>query len=174
MPAPQKLTPAAAQEKLEKETGKVCFVDVRSENEFRSGHVPGAICYPLDQLERGEVAPPKDRLVVLSCQSGLRSAKAHTLLRSRGYENLAELEGGFSAWAKAGLPVNRLTRVIPVFRQVMITAGFLVFSGTLLGVFVDPRFLFLPGFVGAGLAFAGASGFCGMAYLLERMPWNRA
>jgi hypothetical protein len=38
---------------------------------------------------------------------------------------------------------------------------------------VNPSFIFLSGFVGAGLMVAGATGFCGMAEILARMPWNR-
>ena len=58
-------------------------------------------------------------------------------------------------------------------RQVQIAAGSLVLLGVLLGAFVAPAFYALSGFVGAGLLFAGASGFCGMARLLAAMPWNR-
>ena len=58
-------------------------------------------------------------------------------------------------------------------RQVQITAGSLVLIGLLAGVLASPWALILSGFVGAGLVFAGASGWCGMAVLLARMPWNR-
>ena len=165
--------PLTVKEKLEKDKDRVCFLDVRSEGEFSTGHVPGAVCVPLEQIESGKAVVPKDRFVVLSCQSGARSAKAREILRSRGYENVAELEGGFSAWRGAGFPVSRLRRGIPVIRQVMLVAGLLVFAGTLLGMSFHAAFLFLPLFVGAGLAMAGATGWCPMALLLERMPWNR-
>jgi hypothetical protein len=56
---------------------------------------------------------------------------------------------------------------------VRITAGTLVFLGTLLGVLVNYYFLIIPGFVGAGLVFAGVTDTCGMALLLARMPWNK-
>ena len=49
-----------------------------------------------------------------------------------------------------------------------------MFTGTVLGTTVSPWFYVLPGFVGAGLMFAGATGFCGMARVLARAPWNRA
>ena len=49
----------------------------------------------------------------------------------------------------------------------------LVLAGILLGIWVAPAFLALSGFVGAGLMFAGLSGWCGMAKLLGLMPWNR-
>lgn len=58
-------------------------------------------------------------------------------------------------------------------RQVQVAAGSLVLLGVFLGAYVSPGFYFLAGFVGAGLVFAGFSGFCGMARLLMRMPWNR-
>jgi hypothetical protein len=46
--------------------------------------------------------------------------------------------------------------------------------GTLLGLTVSPGFVAVPLFVGTGLAFAGLTGSCGMALLLQRAPWNRA
>jgi hypothetical protein len=47
------------------------------------------------------------------------------------------------------------------------------YPGGLLGAAVSPAFYLLSAFVGAGLVFAGATGFCGMARVLELMPWNR-
>lgn len=170
----KKLSPTLVKEKLAAEREKVCFVDVRSEDEFKSGHVPGATCVPLDRIECGTAELPKDKLVILSCQAGKRSARAHELLLAKGYNNLVEMEGGFSAWAAAGLPVNRVRRAIPLMRQVLITAGLLVLIGSILGLTVNPYFFGIPLFVGSGLTFAGATGWCGLAYILERMPWNRS
>lgn len=169
-----KLSPSQVKEKLAAEREKVCFVDVRTEDEFKSGHVPGATCVPLDRIECGTTEIPKDKLVILSCQSGKRSARARELLQAKGYDNLVEMDGGFHAWTAHGLPVNRIRRSIPVIRQVMLTAGLFVFTGTVLGLAVNPAFLAIPIFMGAGLTFAGATGWCGLAYLLERMPWNRS
>jgi hypothetical protein len=56
---------------------------------------------------------------------------------------------------------------------VQIVAGTLVVLGTVLGATVSPWFLLLSGLVGAGLVFAGSTGFCGMAALLLRLPYNR-
>lgn len=58
-------------------------------------------------------------------------------------------------------------------QQVQIAAGSLVLAGVLLSQLVAPAWIWLSGFVGAGLVFAGVSGFCGMARLLAVMPWNR-
>lgn len=58
-------------------------------------------------------------------------------------------------------------------RQVQIAAGLLILCGVVLGYSVSSGFFLLSGFVGAGLLFAGVTGFCGMARLLKVMPWNR-
>jgi predicted branched-subunit amino acid permease len=58
-------------------------------------------------------------------------------------------------------------------RQVRIAAGAIVLAGMLLARFVNCNFLWLSGFVGAGLIFAGLTDFCGMGLLLAKMPWNR-
>jgi len=62
---------------------------------------------------------------------------------------------------------------LPLDRQVQVAVGSLVLLGTLLGYFVHPANLIIAGFFGAGLLFAGLSGFCGLAHVLARMPWNR-
>ena len=58
-------------------------------------------------------------------------------------------------------------------RQVQIAAGTLVLLGVILGYLINPAWYGLAGLVGAGLMFAGISGFCGMARLLFLAPWNR-
>ena len=61
---------------------------------------------------------------------------------------------------------------MPLFRQIQIGAGALVLLG-LAGVFVWPPMIWLSAFVGAGLVFAGVTGFCGLGLLLSAMPWNK-
>jgi rhodanese-related sulfurtransferase len=86
-----------------------------------------------------------------------------------------DVAGGIEAWKKENLPFERdESAPWPLERQVRLAAGLLVLTGVLLSVFVHPAFVWLAGFVGAGLAFAGASDWCEMALLLAKMPWNRA
>jgi len=84
------------------------------------------------------------------------------------------LDGGLDAWRKANLPVEEdRSQPLEIMRQVQIAAGSLVLIGVLLGLTVAPGWFGLSGFVGAGLVFAGTTGWCGMAHLLSIMPWNR-
>lgn len=64
-------------------------------------------------------------------------------------------------------------RDIPVLRQAFVIAGVLILSGMLLGQFVHVGFFALPLLVSGGLLFSGLAGWCPMAVLLSKMPWNR-
>ena len=64
-------------------------------------------------------------------------------------------------------------KVISLERQVRIAAGALVLTGVLLAHFVNYNFIWLSGFVGAELVFAGITDFCGMGMLTAKMPWNK-
>jgi rhodanese-related sulfurtransferase len=93
-------------------------------------------------------------------------------LMASGLPNLSVLEGGVLAWETAGLRLIRGTKVISLERQVRIAAGSLMFIGAALGYFVNPNWIALSGFVGAGLVFAGVTDTCAMGMLIARMPWN--
>ena len=81
--------------------------------------------------------------------------------------------GGIDAWRAAGLPTVRMrSSGVSVMRQVQLVIGAGVAAGTALGAFVSPWFLVVPAFMGAGLVFAGATGFCGLAVLMGKLPWN--
>lgn len=146
------------------------LVDIREPDERARAHVPGARSMPLARLETIADAPA----VIWHCRSGMRTeANAAALAQSSGADAYF-LEGGLDAWRNAGLPVveNR-SAPLEIMRQVQITAGLLVLAGVILGFAVAPAFFGLSAFVGAGLTFAGISGWCGMARLLAMMPWNR-
>lgn len=154
--------------------GNCQLIDVREPVEHAESHVAGARLIPLGELEKRCVEIDRDRPVVVMCQAGKRGAAAAEKLRALGFSQVANLEGGILAWKAAGLPCAAgHSRVFPLMRQVQIVAGGLVLLGSLLTAFVDPRWVYLTLFIGAGLFFAGLSGFCGLAMLLARMPWNR-
>ncbi len=151
---------------------RVKVIDVREPMEFAAGHIAGSLNVPLSRITQADL--PKGPLVLV-CHSGNRSAQALAQLLQQGHPNpLTDLEGGIPAWQQAGLPVRRLKNApLPLMRQVQIAAGSLVLLGLILGTWVAPAWILLSWFVGAGLVFAGISGFCGMARLLAAMPWNR-
>lgn len=159
-------------------TGQPTIIDVRTPVEFSEVHVEQARNVPLDQLTPdGLVAAGqarRDQPVYLLCRSGQRATKAAEKLAAAGFAAPVVVSGGTLAWIDAGLPVKRgVTRVISLERQVRIAAGGLVFSGVILARFVHPGFIWLSGFVGAGLVFAGITDFCGMGLLIARLPWNQ-
>ncbi len=150
------------------------LVDIREMDEWRREHIPLASHHALSAIERH---PPKaSGAVIFHCRSGNRtSVNAQRLAATVPGAKVYVLEGGIEAWRDAGLPIVRdVKQPIEIMRQVQIVAGSLVAVGTALGVFVHPGFLAVPGFVGAGLAFAGVTGTCAMARILSLAPWNRA
>lgn len=154
--------------------GSAVLIDIREPSEYAREHILGARLVPLGAIDRHDFDREHGKAVVFHCRSGNRTATNAGKLLARDFAEAYALEGGIEAWKAAGLPVH-LDRSAPieVMRQVQIAAGSLVVLGVLLGAFVSPWFYGLSGFVGGGLVFAGATGFCGMARLLQAMPWNR-
>jgi rhodanese-related sulfurtransferase len=151
------------------------LIDIREADEHARERIPGARHHALSRLDAQHPARPGDEVLVFHCRSGARTkANAPRLAAAASGCQVYVLEGGIDAWKKSGLPtaIDR-RRPIEINRQVQIAAGSLVLAGVLLGAFVAPGFYLLSAFVGAGLAIAGISGFCGMARLFALMPWNR-
>jgi rhodanese-related sulfurtransferase len=149
------------------------LMDVRSEREYAEGHVPGAMNLPMEQAEaRLADINPHDP-VVLICQSGRRASMTCNLLKPHR-NDLVLLEGGTKAWIDAGFSVCKTAATrLPLMRQVQIGAGSMILTGTILSLLVHPAWIITAMFAGAGLLLAGTTGFCGMALILERAPWNR-
>ena len=150
------------------------FVDVRSAMEYSGEWIDGSWNIPLPELEArmGELAKSGKPVVIL-CRTGNRSLMAAQVLERRGFRDYRILEAGITGWRKAGLPVKQGVKRLSIERQVQIAAGSLILLGVLLGTLVNPWLYGVSAFVGAGLTFAGLSGFCGMGLLLLKMPWNR-
>ncbi|HEY8947625.1 MAG TPA: rhodanese family protein [Rhizomicrobium sp.] len=150
------------------------LVDIREPMEHARESIPGAKLLPLSKYEGGcfdASSPP----VIFHCQGGNRTAANESKLAACGAPEVYVLKGGIGGWKDAGFTtsVDR-SKPIDIIRQVQITAGSLVLLGLVMAMLVSPWFALLSGFVGAGLVFAGVSGWCGMAKLLALMPWNKA
>jgi rhodanese-related sulfurtransferase len=154
--------------------GRYRIVDVRERDEFARVHIAGAVNLPLSGCDAAHLDPAPGQEPVFMCRSGARTAAACDRLAARVPGGGFVLEGGLDAWLRAGLPVVRDAKApIELMRQVQIVAGALILLGVLLGWAVAPIGFGLAAFVGAGLLFAGLTGFCGMARLLLHAPWNR-
>ena len=160
-------------------TGKPVVLDVRTPVEFAEVHVQQARSVPLDKFSVNDLAASgeakREQPVYLLCASGERAALAAGKLAVAGFTAPIVVAGGTNAWIAAGLPVVRGTsHVISLERQVRIAAGSLVVLGVVLGQFLNTGFIWISGFVGASLVFAGITGICGMGLILAKMPWNQA
>jgi rhodanese-related sulfurtransferase len=153
------------------------LVDIREADEHARERIPGAHHLALSVLDDADLAVHPGRPVIFHCRTGARTLGHAGRLADRVGDvcDAYVIAGGLDAWRKAGLPVVADRRApLELQRQVQIGAGSLAFTGTLLGLLVSPWFFGVPLFVGGGLMVAGVTGFCGMALLLMRAPWNRA
>ena len=78
------------------------LIDVRTPNEFKSGHVAKAKNIPLNTIGNKMSSIPKDKTVVLICRTGSRSGIAAKQLAGAGYENVINLKGGVMRWQAKG------------------------------------------------------------------------
>ena len=165
----QKITASEAKRLIDK---GALLIDIRGADEHARESIPGAHNCPVTNLEtlRAGAGP-----VVFYCRTGNRTAVNSGRLATAAGCKAYAIEGGLDAWKQVGLPVRTdRSQPIEIQRQVQLVAGSLVLLGVLLGVSYNPAFFALAAFIGAGLVFAGLSGWCGMAKVLAQMPWNRA
>ena len=168
------ITPERARSLIEE--GAI-LIDIREADEHARERITGAHHLALSRLDEADLAVHQGKPVIFHGRSGARTLSNAGRLAGRlgGDCDAYVVEGGLDAWRKAGLPVATDRRApIELQRQVQIGAGSMAFLGTLLGLLVSPWFFAIPLFVGGGLTVAGVTGFCGMAMLLMRAPWNRA
>ena len=101
----QKLSPSNYQSQFATANATYLLVDVRTADEFATGHIHGAVNIPLDTLETRLNEVPRTESVVVYCHSGNRSAKASQLLANAGYTRIYDL-GGINAWTEQGFPIE--------------------------------------------------------------------
>jgi len=103
--------PLAAGQLLEsQQAGQAPLVlDVRRADEYRDGHIAGALNIPVDELasRAGVLGVPHDREIVVYCVSGRRATRAQETLQSLGYSHVRQLDGSLNAWRAQNLPLVR-------------------------------------------------------------------
>jgi len=165
-----KITPAQARDLLAQ---GALLIDIREHDEHRRVRIPGARNVPLAALAR--IEDPHAKAVVFHCRTGSRTTANAARLQASADCAVFLLDGGIEAWQAAGQPVEVDHRQpIELQRQVQIAAGALVLTGVALGFGAQQAFFGLAAFVGVGLILAGVTGWCGLARLLQSLPWNRS
>ena len=85
---------------------KIFLLDVREENEFAAGRIPGSVNIPIRTLGKNlDRLPAKDAAVVVVCRSGMRAAYVTMTLNVLGLANVKDIAFGFSEWEKQGFPI---------------------------------------------------------------------
>lgn len=92
--------------RLQLEEGAI-LLDVREAHEWQGGHAPQAKHVPLGELERKLSQLPKEKTIIVTCASGMRSRTASKVLLANGFPRVLNLSGGMSAWRTARLPIQR-------------------------------------------------------------------
>ena len=94
----RQVSPEEATAMMEEETDYI-ILDVRTQEEYETAHIPGAICIPNETIGTGDIPelPDKDQLILVYCRSGNRSKQASEKLAKQGYTNIVEF-GGINSW----------------------------------------------------------------------------
>lgn len=170
------ISPKQAHEWLS--SGQAILIDVREDDEFGQEHIPYALSLPLSNLEDHfkTLALPKDKKILFQCLRGARGEKACVLINGQDScsNEIHNIEGGITAWKEAKLPlIGSIKKTgLSLFRQVQIIVGGLVAFMVMLGFMGIGAAFAVAGLLGFALLFAGLSGWCGLAMLLSKMPWN--
>ncbi len=102
----ENLTPQEAYTNLNAPTPPQ-LVDVRSEEEYKQGHIDGSKLIPLQELGKRTGEIKTDQPVILYCHSGTRSGLALRLLKGTGFTRVAHIKGGIMAWRGFSLPIKK-------------------------------------------------------------------
>jgi rhodanese-related sulfurtransferase len=90
-------------------SGDALVLDIRDPGEYNGGRIPRSKNVPLAELDKriDDFSKFKDKPVIVTCRSDSRAGAAARLLKAKGFANVYQLAGGFSAWQQASLPVER-------------------------------------------------------------------
>lgn len=81
------------------------LVDIREPNDYKSGHIAGAINIPMAKLSEKQSRLNKDKPIIVICAAGQRAIAAADLLQKQGFTQVALLNGGMAAWRRESLPL---------------------------------------------------------------------
>ncbi len=165
----QNISPADLKELLQKDT--VLLIDVREAFEHSAKRIAGSVNMPSTSFSEVGLQNPQNKTIVFHCKGGTRSASVISKMQNKACYNL---EGGIEAWIAQGFDVETSgKKTMALDRQVQLSIGSILLICFALIYFVSVKFAFAVLFVGLGLCFAGITGFCGLAIILAKAPWNK-
>ncbi len=168
------ISPQQAYEWLQ--NGEAVLIDVREPDEFSAEHISYAASVPLSSVEQTvkSMVFPGDVKIIMQCLKGRRGEQACCVMGNCDARTYYNIQGGIDAWKEAGLPVvGKSAPKFPIMRQVQLIVGSLILLLILTGLAGLTAAFILAGIFAGALAFAGLTGWCGLAMLLSRMPWNK-
>lgn len=102
------LSPVQVTQKINREDGIV--VDIRKKDEFKAGHIAGAIHLALEKIQKNELSSlekSKTKPIIVVCNAGLSASGAANTLVKNGFADVSILQGGMGTWLGANLPVSK-------------------------------------------------------------------
>jgi len=158
------------------DNNEAVLVDVREPAEHAAENITGATLLPLASVHKSTLPPCAGKKLVIHCRKGGRGGSAcQKLLAEDPSLDIYNLEGGIEAWNAAGFTTASSGKAfLPLDRQVQLTIGLLLVTGSVLGTMFSPAWFLLTGVIGAGLTVAGLTGFCVLALVMAKMPWNQS
>ncbi|AJC48675.1 DUF2892 domain-containing protein [Allofrancisella guangzhouensis] len=151
---------------------KVKLIDIRTPHEHKRECIDCAENIMVDDVYDADIK--SDEVVVLYCQSGNRTNQVADKVSGLKAKKVYLLDGGINSWKQhKQATVKNVKEPFPIMRQVQIVVGFMVLLGVVLSFTVSQYFAILSGFFGAGLLFAGLSGTCALANILQLLPYNK-
>jgi len=156
------------------ENVEIQFIDIRQPDEYQHEHIESAINIPPEKLNTLSKKDCCHKIAIFYCRSGGRTDVHQSQLQNTPFKEKLCLLGGINEWKKSGLEVVKQTKApIDVMRQVQFIVAIMILLGVVLGYTVSSYFILLTVFAGLGLLTASITGFCAMATLLKKLPWNK-
>ena len=158
------------------------LIDVREPEEFSNERIPGSINAPLSSWDRCGPMLAKsigNHPIKFICGSGGRASiaaeKWETFFATKPPQIKIQ-DGGMRGWKSHGGVVEGSGKSVDwgIFRQVQAIVGPVILLSSIAAMTFNPRWAILSAMFGFGLSIAGYTGFCGMAIVLAKMPWNKA
>jgi rhodanese-related sulfurtransferase len=154
---------------------KVIIIDVREKIEHKACSIKKSINIPLAKINANDkLFNKRNSKIVIHCEAGNRSEIACAKLKNNCNAEIYNLIGGISEWQNNNYALNKTRNIFSITRQVQLTISLLSLTGLILYYITAAKiFLLIPSIMALGLLNAAITGWCGLAKLLMKMPWNK-